>query len=119
MKTNKDILIQANACVTAGDYEGFLAFCTEDTEWVFVGDQTLKGKQAVRDYMREAYVEPPQFNVEILIEGENYLTAIGKISIKGENGNLIKYDYCDVWRLLDGKLAQLKAFVIEETDHNL
>jgi ketosteroid isomerase-like protein len=114
MSTNKDVLIQANACVTAGDIEGFLAFCTEDTEWEFVGDQILKGKQAVRDYMAQAYIEPPHFDVEKIIEGENHLTAIGAISMKNENGDLIKYHYCDIWQLQNGKLAQLKAFVIEQ-----
>ncbi|MGS2762975.1 nuclear transport factor 2 family protein [Sinomicrobium sp. M5D2P9] len=45
---NKEILAKANKAVTAGDYEGFLAFCTEDTRWTFVGDIILEGKEAVR-----------------------------------------------------------------------
>ncbi len=36
---NKQILEQANAAVIAGDYEGFLSYCTEDTEWNFIGEQ--------------------------------------------------------------------------------
>jgi len=34
-----------------GDIEGFLRFCADDTEWTYVGDQTLKAKKAVRRYM--------------------------------------------------------------------
>jgi ketosteroid isomerase-like protein len=49
--THKEVLTKANECITQGDYEGFLAFCTEDTEWTFVGDRTLKGKEAVRRYI--------------------------------------------------------------------
>jgi hypothetical protein len=37
---NKKVLLEANACVTRGDYEGFLPFCTPDTHWTFVGEQT-------------------------------------------------------------------------------
>lgn len=48
---NKQTLELANAAVTSGDYEGFLSYCTEDTIWTFVGEQTLQGKEAVRDYM--------------------------------------------------------------------
>ena len=58
-EANKLILEQANAAIAAGDFEGFLSFCTEDTTWTFVGDRTLAGKAAVREWMAAAYKEPP------------------------------------------------------------
>ncbi|WP_276481540.1 nuclear transport factor 2 family protein [Paraflavitalea pollutisoli] len=112
---NKSILQTANAAITRGDHETFLSYCTNDTEWTFVGEQTLRGKQAVRQYMAKAYVEPPQFMVEYLVAEGELLTAIGKISMKNGEGKMITYDYCDVWQFRDGKMASLKAFVIEST----
>lgn len=109
---NKEILEKANAAITEGDYEGFLSFCTDDTEWTFVGDETLRGKQAVRQYMAMAYAEPPKFMVEDLIAEGNFVTAIGKISMKDKDGKLIDYSYCDVWRFHNDKMAALRAFVI-------
>jgi ketosteroid isomerase-like protein len=109
---NKQILEKANAHVAKGEYEEFLAFCTEDTEWTFVGDQTLKGKEAVRQYMATAYIEPPKFNAENLIAEGDFVTVTGKISLKDEDGKTTAYDYCDVWKFRDGKMAELKAFVI-------
>lgn len=109
---NKAILEKANAAVAEGDNEGFLSFCTDDTEWIFVGDQTLRGKDAVRQYMAKAYVEPPKFMVEHLIAEGEFVTALGKISMKDETGKMIHYSYCDVWQFRDGKMAGLKAFVI-------
>lgn len=108
----KLILQKANACITAGDHEGFLEFCTKDTRWTFVGDRTLNGIDEVRAYMAEAYKEPPKFEVTLMIEEGNYLTAIGTISLQSENSEWISYEYCDVWRFEDGKLAELKAFVV-------
>jgi ketosteroid isomerase-like protein len=35
----------------SGNHEGFLSFCADDMEWTFVGDKTLKGKEAVRQWM--------------------------------------------------------------------
>lgn len=110
---NKKILAAANAAVTAGDYEGFLAFCTEDTVWTFVGDKTLKGKAAVRQWMTMEYVEPPTNRVAHLIAEGDFLTALGTITLQKEDGQASHYAYCDVWRLRDGKLAELRAFVIE------
>ena len=109
---NKQILEQANAAVAAGDYEGFLSYCTEDTEWNFIGQQVLKGKEAVRSYMLETYIEPPKFEVSKLISEDNFVIAMGKISLKDEQGASTEYDYCDVWQLKDGKLHKLKAYVV-------
>ena len=111
--SNKDILIKANALVTNGDNEGFLKFCTEDVVWEFVGDQILTGKQAVREYMERTYLEPPKFDVDHIITEGDYVTAIGKISLNDAAGKLTHYEYCDVWRFHNGKMAQLKAFVVE------
>jgi ketosteroid isomerase-like protein len=108
---NKSILIKANAAITAGDHEAFLSFCTDDTEWEFVGDKTLQGKQAVRAYLAEVYEEPPRFMVEHLIAEGDFLTAVGKITLKDKGGKITDYDYCDVWQFREGKMAKLKAFV--------
>lgn len=113
-ENNKQILERANAAITKGDYEGFLSFCTEDTEWTFIGEQVLRGKEAVREYMAKAYVEPPKFMVEHLIADGDFVTAVGRISMKGKDGKMVDYSYCDVWRLREGKLHELKAFVIAD-----
>lgn len=114
--TNKEILLKANSCVTNGDNEGFLSFCTDDVVWEFVGDRILEGKEAIRAYMKLEYVEPPKFNVENLIADGDFLSSIGKISLKDQNGTNINYSYCDVWQFRDGKMAALKAFVIATSE---
>jgi ketosteroid isomerase-like protein len=114
--SNKTILEQGNAAISRGDNEGLLVFCTEDTEWTFVGDRVLRGKEAVRLYMKEAYVEPPQFNVEQFIADGDFVIAIGKIAMKDGNGTPEQFEYCDVWRFENGKIAALKAFVVKPND---
>lgn len=110
---NKTTLEKANTAISKGDHEGFLAFCTDDTQWTFVGDKTLRGKEAVRQWMAEAYQEPPKFMVTNLIAEGNFVTALGTIKMKDEDGKYANYAYCDVWRFQDGKMAELKAFVIK------
>lgn len=110
---NKAILEEANAAVAEGNYEGFLVFCTDNTEWTFVGDRVLKGKEAVRQYMAETYIEPPTFTaVNVIAEGD-YVTVLGEITIKDEDGKATHSAYCDVWRFRDGKMVELQAFVIK------
>ena len=112
-ETHKAILEKANAAITQGDHEGFLAFCTDDTKWTFVGDRTLDGKQAVREWMATAYLEPPRFEVHRLIADGDFLAALGEITLKDETGKATRHAYCDVWRFRDGRLAELQAFVVE------
>ena len=110
---NKAILEKGNAAIAEGNNEGLLSFCADDTEWTFVGDQTLKGKEAVRQWIATTYVEPPKFIVANLIAEGEYLTALGDITMKDEDGEASHYSYCDVWRFRDGKIVELKAFVIK------
>jgi uncharacterized protein len=112
-KAHKEILEQANAAIAAGDFEGFLALCTEDTVWTFEGDRTLRGKAAVREWMKTAYKEPPKFRVERMIAESDFVAALGEIAMKDEAGETVQHAYCDVWRFREGKMAELRAFVVE------
>ncbi|MGQ2985146.1 nuclear transport factor 2 family protein [Flavobacterium sp.] len=109
---NKSTLLLANATITQNDHEGFLKHCTEDTTWIFVGDITLRGKEAVRQWMAENYIEPPVFEVEKIIEGEDHVIAMGTITIKDKHGKATTSSYCDVWRFEEGKMAELRAYVV-------
>ena len=110
-QANKTTLKIANGSISKGDHEGFLEHCTEDTHWHFVGDKTLHGKQAVREWMASEYKEPPNFKVEHLIAEGDFVVAIGTIKLKEED-----YNYCDVWQFRDGKMAALKAFVTKDSN---
>lgn len=110
---NKAILEEANAAIAEGNYEGFLSFCTDDTKWTFVGDKTLNGKDAVRQWMVTEYVEPPLNIVANLIAEGDFVTALGDLTMKDEDGKATHYSYCDVWRFHGGKMVELKAFVIK------
>lgn len=108
---NKSVLEKANASITQGDYEAFLSFCTEDTEWTFIGDFILKGKDAVRQWMAETYIEPPRFEVKRLIAEDDFVVAMGEITLKDKEGKETSSSYCDVWRFRDHKMSEPRAFV--------
>ena len=111
-KTNASVLEAANAAITKGDYEGFLVYCTDDTEWTFVGERTLKGKEAVRQWMATAYKEPPTFDLQRTVAEDDTVVALGEITTEDDDGKPVRNAYCDVWRFRDGKMAGLQAFVI-------
>lgn len=111
--TNREILEKANQAISKGNYEEFLMYCTEDTKWTYIGDRTLEGKDKVREYLATTY-EESTFETERFIEEGEYLVAMGWIKMKDKEGKLTSYSYCDVWKFRDGKMAELKAFVIND-----
>lgn len=112
--TNQQVLEAANEAVTQGNNEKFLSYCTDDTQWTFVGEETLYGKNAVRDYMQKTYVKPPEFKVDNLIVDKDAIAAIGVIRLFNKDETYSDYDYCDVWYFKDGKMDKLEAFVVEK-----
>ena len=114
-ETHKRVLQAANAAIAKRDFEGFLEHCTEHTQWHFIGGRTLSGKDVVRQWMAETYQESPDFEVKQLISEGDWLTALGEITSKDDEGNEVCFAYCDVWRFEDDKLAELRAFVIRPT----
>ena len=113
-ETHKQILEKANAAIKQGDLEGFLVHCTDDTQWTFEGDQTLRGKEAVREWMQRTYLEPPRFIVQCLIGEGNHVAAVGEITLADADGTETVHAYCDVWRFRDGRMAELHAFVVKK-----
>ena len=96
-----------------GNTEGFLAFCSDETEWTYVGDRTIKGKEAVRHYLATTNIKPPKFTVIKLIAEGDFLPALGDITMMEKDEQEAHYSYCDVWRFRNGRLLELKAFVIK------
>lgn len=108
----KAILTQGNAAVSRGDYDAFLAHCTEDTRWTFVGEQTLVGKAAVRAYMQQTYRRPPEFTTTDLIQEGDMLIAIGEITLFDAAGKPARYAYSDAWRFRGPLIHELRAYVV-------
>jgi len=119
MVTNKALLKTANDLLEKGDIDGFLSFCTDDTEWVFIGENSLKGKDAVKQYLEEAYTKTTKFKIEQMIEEGDFVVQVGEISFENKNGEVESYLASDIWRFENGKMAELKAFVLKNEKYNL
>jgi uncharacterized protein len=114
---NKEIVDKVNAAFAAGKFEDFLSFCADDVEWTIVGDRSVKGKEAVRQWMNsmaQEHPEPPQFTVAdpVIAEGD-FVVARGDMKMKDKDGKIAPYSYCDIYRFRGGKIAELRSFVVK------
>jgi ketosteroid isomerase-like protein len=111
---NKEIVEKVNAAFAEGGVEGFLSFCADDVEWTIVGDKTVKGKDAIRQWMASmGGMEPPKFTVNNVIAEGDFVTASGDMTMKDKDGKVAPYAYCDIYRFRDGKIVELRSFVVK------
>jgi uncharacterized protein len=112
MATKREIVEKVNAAFSENSVEGFLSCCTDDVEWTMVGDNMVKGKEAIRNWMGGGPPEPPQFSVDAIVTEGDYAAAYGDMTMK-EDGKIVPYSYCDVYRFQGEKVATLKSYVIK------
>ncbi len=110
--SHKATLERANAAIATGDIEGFLVHCTDDIQWTTVGESTIDGKEALRQWMATAYAEAPTFSLHRLVAEDDVVVALGDIVANHDDGTSTRQAYADVWRFRDGRMAELQAFVI-------
>jgi uncharacterized protein len=109
---NKQIVEKVNAAFAEGSTEGFLSFCADDVVWTIVGNRTVKGKDAIREWATSWGSEPPKFTVANIIAEGNFVTAHGDMTMKEKGGKTIPYAYCDIYRFRAGKIIELNSFLV-------
>ena len=110
---NKAVVEQVNAGFARGDIDAVLRHCTDDFVWTMVGDRTVKGKPAIREWMGSMPSEAPAFSVDAVVGDGDFVTAFGEMRMKDKDGSLAGYAYCDVYRFTGDRIAELRAFVIK------
>ena len=110
---NKEIFKKADAAFAKGSVEGFLSFCADDVAWTMVGDRTVKGKNAIRQWMASMDMDAPKFTVHNVIAEGDLLTSNGDMTMKDKQGKVVPYSYCDIYRFRDGQIVELTSFVIK------
>ena len=106
VSTHKRIVEQANDAFARNDMEAFLKLCTENVEWTMVGDSTVKGKSAIREWMKSMNPGTPKIKVEQIVADGDVAVACGSFSMKDKEGR-------DVYRFEGDRIASLRAFVIK------
>ena len=71
----KEIVQRINEGFAENNLEKVLSFCADDLTWTMVGDTTVRGKDAIRQWMASMDPQPPQLSIhEIIAEGDVVMT---------------------------------------------
>ena len=112
---NKAVIEKVNEAFTRNDVEGLLSYCADDFNWTMVVDKPLQGKDDIRKFMASGPSDPPAFTVDVVVADGDFVTCTGEMTMKDDDGQVVPYSYCDVWRFDGDRIAELKAFVIKTT----
>jgi uncharacterized protein len=113
---NKETIRKANALLAEGKNDEFALICAEDVKWTLLADtpKILNGREEIRAFMTPKEGQPlelPDFTTDILIaEGDN-VVCCGDMSMKGEDGKMGQYRFCDIYTFKDGKIAEFLTHV--------
>ena len=111
---NREIVEKINNAFLAGNTEGFLEQCSDDVVWVMEGEKTTEGKSAIRDWMSQMEgCEPPKFTVKRMIADGNSVACFGEMTMGQPPEAPGTYSYCDVYQFADGKVTELRSFVVK------
>jgi len=106
--TLKHVVEKANEAFASDDMEAFLNLCTDNVEWTMVGESTVKGKRAIREWMKSMDPGTPKIKVDRIVAEDDIAIACGSFVMKN-----VAYDFCDVYRFEGDRIAALKAYVIK------
>lgn len=110
---SKEIVAKVNAAFAANNVDGFLSFCADDVKWTMVGEKTVNGKDAIRQWLASMDMEPPEFTVENVIAEGDLVAAHGDMTMKDKDGKTMPYSYCDIYRFRGDEIVELKSFVLK------
>lgn len=111
---NKAIVKQVIQAFLDADTEKALSYMTEDVKMGWPGFFDLApGKDAIRDFFKDV---PEMISSEIgtLIGEGNIVVGTGKVTARHENGEIKNSFFSDVYKLEDGKVKEIKSYMVFE-----
>ena len=111
---NKEIVEKVNASFAEGGLEGFLSYCADDVDLDHRRRQDwLKEKRPFANGWHSMDMEPPKFTVEKHHRRRRPCHRAWRNDHEGQRWKDGSYEYCDIYRFRDGKIAELRSFVVK------
>lgn len=95
------------------DHAQILACLTDDVEWIIPGVFHVAGKTAFDQQIDgDNFVAPPIVTTTRLVEENDVVIAEGNIRFRGEESDVVKVVFCDVFVMEKGKIKELTSYLM-------
>jgi uncharacterized protein len=112
---NKQLVEKLNEVWMSNDIEELFSYYADDVVWTIAGEATLNGIQAIRDFMLHSGDHvPPKLTVDKIVAEGDSVICYGDMTMGGTPDCAGTYSYCDVYTITNGKVSELRSFVIKQ-----
>jgi len=113
---NKEIVRKVNSAFDENNMDAVLEQCTDNIKWVMVGNASVEGKEEIRKWMASGNENGnclSQINSARLVAEGDTVACYGDMTLKDKEGNPLIYEYCDVYAFENGKISEIRSYVIK------
>lgn len=97
------------------DSDGLLDLMTDDFEWDMVGEQTVKGKEQVRQmFAKMDGSKMISCTKDLKLLDDNKGACHGIVKMKNANGDVSEMYYCDLYVFEGGLLQKMVTFSVKK-----
>lgn len=119
MEDRETFLNKFNHAFVENDLNFIFDSVTEDVYWEMIGDQVIRGKEALIEMMNKVK-QSHEMTLELhaMIIDKDKAAVNGSMKMKDSNGLEKTYEFCDLYRFSpseENKIKELRAFIIEVT----
>ncbi|HUS03862.1 MAG TPA: nuclear transport factor 2 family protein [Chitinophagaceae bacterium] len=113
--TNKEIIRKVNEGFSEGDNEKILLYVADDVRWDIMGISTHVGKKAFRkEINNENFEGVPTITTLNEIEEGDHIAVEGEVQCKIKGGGIFNAFFFDLYRLENGKIKEMRSYLIEK-----
>jgi len=115
--TNIEIIRKVNEGFAEGDTEKIMQYMADDIKYDVIGTSTLINKKVFRkEINNKHFVGLPTIKINNEIERGNWIAVEGELRCKKSDGGLLDAYFFDMYRLENGKIREMRSYVIERNE---
>ncbi|MCM4161709.1 nuclear transport factor 2 family protein [Antarcticibacterium flavum] len=109
MKNKEEFIRRFNEAFSNNDLDLILGHMSDDIEWVFIGEKTMKGKKAVEEFMEPMKnIETLEMELQQIIIQDGVAAANGRMKIKEPTGEIKSFGFADFYEFTGQEALKIK-----------
>lgn len=120
MEEKEEFIKTFNEAFSRNDLDFILDNMTNDVEWNFIGEKTMKGKDAVKEFMEPMKnIETLEMELQQIIARDGTAAANGRMKIKELTGEIKSFGFADFYELegsTNPKIKRMTSYVVPFKD---
>lgn len=109
MKNKEEFIRKFNEAFSINDLNFILDQMSEEIEWIFIGEKTMKGRKAVVEFMEPMKnIETLEMELHQVIIQDGTAAANGQMKIKEPTGEIKSFGFADFYEFSEEETPKIR-----------